>query len=219
MLRSNQSWHIQVEPARLGRAAIGLACFVFCYYGTQAIGPAGNSFSPAFKIDWRLPCIPAFAWVYAMGVVWPIVVIFRVSRDSIDRSLAAFMLLSVFAAVLFLLFPTDGSALRSQCVPQGDLALLTLALVDRPVNMMPSLHAGYSVLAMLCLRGDQPMWRRGAIAMVVLQIFASCLTKQHFIADVAAGAALAVISYHLIFARSWDSVSRATLPAQRYSDR
>jgi hypothetical protein len=199
--------------ARTSRAAIGLSCFVLCYYGTQAIGPAVKVFSPDLPIDWRLPCIPALAWVYAMGVVWPFAVIFRVSLDSIDRSLAAYILLSVFAAVLFLLFPTDGSALRSQCDPQGEWALRTLALLDKPVNMMPSLHVGYAVLAMIFLRDNQPTWRRGALVMAVLQIFASCLTKQHFIADVAAGVALAVISYRLT--RLLDSSPRAILGDSR----
>ena len=192
---------------RAGRAVIGLVCFALCYYGTQAIGPAVKAFSPALPIDWRLPCIPAFAWIYAIGVVWPVVIIFRVSTDSIDRSLAAFVLLSVCAAMLFLLFPTDGSALRSQCGQQSEWALRTLARLDKPVNMMPSLHVGYAVLAAICLRDHQRTWRLGALAMAVLQIVASCLTKQHFIADVAAGAALAVISYGLCTLVAFPSAS------------
>ena len=74
--------------------------------------------------------------------------------------------------------------------------------LDEPVNMMPSLHVGYAVLAVLYLRDQRLKWRLGALAMALLQIIASCLTKQHFIADIAAGAALAVISYRLAYARS-----------------
>ena len=150
-----------------------------------------------------------------MGVVWPVAVIFLVSIDSIDRSLATFVLLSVCAALLFLLFPTDGSTLRSQCALQGEWALRTVARLDKPVNMMPSLHVGYAVLAAIWLRDHQLTWRLGALAMAVLQIVASCLTKQHFIADVAAGAALAVISYRLTSARPLGSAPPAILGDSR----
>ncbi len=182
---------------RVGRAAIGATCFVACYYGVQALGTGATRINPALPIDWRLPCVPAMAWVYAVGVLWPFTLAFLLPRYLIDRGLAAFVLLSAMAGILFLAFPTDGSALRAQCVAATGGVLGLVERLDPPVNLMPSLHVGYAVLTALWLGHAGSRWRWLAGAMAALQMVAVCLTKQHFVADAAAGALLAMIAYRL----------------------
>jgi membrane-associated phospholipid phosphatase len=78
--------------------------------------------------------------------------------------------------------------------PYGDISTAFMALVqqiDRPGNVFPSLHvAQTSTLAFLLYR-DRPRLGVFTIALAALLALSTVTTKQHFIADVISGYALA----------------------------
>ncbi|KSV72236.1 hypothetical protein N183_27085 [Sinorhizobium sp. Sb3] len=185
---------------RAGLATLGLACFALSYYGA-ALGPtAGIDFDPALPADWLLPCVPALVPVYAIGVFWPLTLAWLTPRALLVRVAAGFALVSALSAALFKLLPSDGRALRGQCAPVTDPALALLQQLDPPIHLFPSLHVGYALFTALCIGLALPRWRWPAMAIALLQGFAVCLVKQHFIADVIAGAAIAALAYRFAVA-------------------
>ena len=71
-------------------------------------------------------------------------------------------------------------------------------VLDKPVNCFPSLHVANAVFATVCCIKLSPrvgLW--GIIGSLFIAISTATL-RQHFIADVVAGAAIAITSYFLV---------------------
>ena len=80
--------------------------------------------------------------------------------------------------------------------PYADFSATFMAAVqgiDPPGNVFPSLHVAHTTMLSLILIKDRP--RLGAVALVMATLLAisTLTTKQHFIADVLAGYALAFL--------------------------
>jgi membrane-associated phospholipid phosphatase len=69
--------------------------------------------------------------------------------------------------------------------------------VDRPGNVFPSLHVAHTTMLSLMLIRDRPVLGRVALGMATLLALSTLTTKQHFIADVVAGYALALFGVWL----------------------
>ncbi len=65
--------------------------------------------------------------------------------------------------------------------------------VDPPGNVFPSLHVAHTTMLALLLLRDRPRLGLVALAMATLLALSTLTTKQHFIADVVAGYALAAL--------------------------
>ena len=118
-----------------------------------------------------------------------------------ERTAYAFYTFNLVALAIFWVFPV-----RYERPPVFELDTLWKWGVafnyayDPPYNNFPSLHVANAIFASLvALRVDRPV---GVIALVLaLAISVSTLlVKQHWLADVAAGAALGYVSYQLIVA-------------------
>jgi membrane-associated phospholipid phosphatase len=80
--------------------------------------------------------------------------------------------------------------------PFADLSAAFMAWVqsvDPPGNVFPSLHVAHTTLLSLLLIRDRPVLGRVALLMATLLALSTLTTKQHFIADVVAGYALAFV--------------------------
>jgi membrane-associated phospholipid phosphatase len=98
--------------------------------------------------------------------------------------------------------------------PSPDLSTWLLAQVhkiDPPGNVFPSLHVAHTFLIAFLLELDRPRLGRVVLVMAILLALSTMTTKQHFIADVLAGLAMAFA------ARFWTlrQLERATTFAQR----
>jgi membrane-associated phospholipid phosphatase len=65
--------------------------------------------------------------------------------------------------------------------------------VDMPGNVFPSLHVAHTTMLSLVLIRDRPVLGRVALIMATLLALSTMTTKQHFVADVLAGYALALL--------------------------
>jgi membrane-associated phospholipid phosphatase len=164
-----------------------------------AITPGGTPHLPALGLDRALPVRPAWMLVYAslfLCVLLPLLVV----RDQLlfRRTLKAFLTVWIIAFVGFLAYPTV--APRPTQVPGDGFLPWFLRLfytLDTPLNCFPSLHVAQSfVAALACFRVHRGV---GYAALVWASLIgvSTLYTKQHYVVDVIAGTAMAIVAYAL----------------------
>ena len=131
------------------------------------------------------------------------------------RALAFFgadFLVKAVCLAFFLALPTQMSRPQPDGTGFWDAALRFLYLIDEPNNLFPSIHCAVSWLSWAGLRDRQelPAWYRSLSLLLALAVvFATLTTKQHVLADAAAGIALAEAAWQLALALSRRKASRA----------
>jgi len=91
--------------------------------------------------------------------------------------------------------------------PYPDISAAFLAAVqgiDPPGNVFPSLHVAHTTMLALILIKDRPRLGRVALAMATALALSTLTTKQHFIADVLSGYALAFFGRWLALRKAGD---------------
>ena len=149
------------------------------------------------RFDDAIPFWPWTAWCYLPFYAGTFLIAiggFR-HRRLFDRTAKAVVLVMVLGAMghLFvgaeyprpILFP-----------PYPDLSYAFMAWVqhvDPPGNVFPSLHVAHTTMLSLLLLRDRPRLGRLALLMATMLALSTLTTKQHFIADVLGGYALAAL--------------------------
>jgi membrane-associated phospholipid phosphatase len=138
----------------------------------------------------RLPFLPIFEYLYVLTYFIPALLIFTI-RDyaSLRRLLRAAALTLLVAYVTYLAFPVYFQRPPLE-VSSLHTWLLSIEYLDKPYNHFPSLHVALTWLAVFASQVSS----RSRIGLVVLAAGISVSTlfvKQHYIADVLAGFALA----------------------------
>jgi membrane-associated phospholipid phosphatase len=181
-----------------------LVLLVPCYI-LIAQDVAGRSVHvPALPLDLVIPLVPGWALVYGplylFLILLPVLVIRQ--QEHVRRTVYAYLLVWLTAYVCFYLYPTI--APRPAEIEGKGFAVWGLRFLygaDPSYNCFPSLHVAHSfVSALTCYR----LQRRLGTAMVacaMLVAVSTLFTKQHYVADVLAGALLAVLAYALFLAR------------------
>jgi len=157
--------------------------------------PRENVYLLSTALDDRTPFIPAFVVPY---VIWypfifaVLIGLLRKDRNAYYRSLLALCLGLVSCYIVYLLFQTT--------VPRPDMSLYTglfadmlnvVYATDMPYNCFPSIHVMTSYLTILAGRsfGPRGRWTIGIVGTAI--ILSTLFIKQHVIADVIAGIAVA----------------------------
>lgn len=182
------------------------ACYILqtlLYYGTKLLAEGKYHYSPALPLDYELPLIPVFVIAYVLSYpYWGLSYLYiaRTGRDMTKRLIAADVTMKLICAAFFIWYPT--TIVRPEIAGEGlcQFFLRLVYAVDSPVNLFPSLHVAMSWLCWrpLGLVGDAPRWLKvSSFVFVVLVMFSTVFTKQHFIIDVPAGAVLGELSYQV----------------------
>lgn len=153
--------------------------------------------APAVTLDRLLPLMPTWALVYgalyAFLIVLPVLVVQQ--REMIRRTVWTYVTVWSVAYICFLLYPTV--APRPDAVTGDGFAVWGLQFLydsDPPYNCFPSIHVAHSfVSALVCYRVHRTL---GVVALsfAALVAISTLFTKQHYVADVVAGMALAVVA-------------------------
>jgi len=160
------------------------------------VGLAGRPLDVA--LDHATPYVPE--WVFIYGLLYtvaalPLVVPFE--RLAFRRVAAAYLSIEALSFVVFVLFPVH-MTLRPDVTADGGFAGWTMAMlyqVDRPSNCFPSLHVSTTILAALCaLKVDRVLGWGGLVLAAAISA-STMFVKQHYLADVLSGAALAVAAW------------------------
>jgi membrane-associated phospholipid phosphatase len=163
------------------------------------------TYTPDIALDLAVPLQPAWMFVYGslyvFAMLLPLLVVRQ--RELFRRAMQAYLTVMMVSYVGFLLFPT--TAPRPDQVPGDGFSAWSLRLayaLDPPHGCFPSLHVAYSfVSAMTCFRVHRGVGA-GAALWAALIAVSTLYTKQHYAADVVAGALAACIAY-VLFLRTY----------------
>lgn len=195
------------------RACLGLKLILMVVLEVAAYAPylylQNHHFFPVVELPRTFAdaAIPFSAWtvcIYlSLYLLTPIGPFLMNKPAQIYRYAAGIMLISLFANLIFVFWPT--------VAPQRPDALgtnmlyRTLVAHDNRYHAFPSLHAAFAVYSAACgglvLRelGSRPIWRRALWLWACLILYATLSTKQHFLVDIAAGSALGLGIYCVVF--------------------
>jgi len=173
------------------------------YYGGRALAAGLEHHSMAVPLDSSIPFLPWTVLIYwGCYVFWVINYYLGVRCDSGSgcRFLAAHYIGELICFCIFLLYPT--TMVRADN-PGSSLAGYIVSLTyqyDEANNLFPSIHCFASWLCWIAVRGKKqiPVWYRTLSLVFAVMVCISTLTvKQHVLADIPAGIAVAELSYWL----------------------
>lgn len=175
---------------------------------------------PFTAIDRAIPFVPASVWIYLSDYALVFFAFLACQRPGARGRFAGALFLVVATSVLLhwafpVRFPRE-----SFPVPEGGLsagALSMLRMLDAPTSCLPSLHVAASYIAALAVRAERRplghlywVWAT-AVAVSTLTL------KQHYLADVMAGWALATGVFLLFYRSATGAMSRRAASAPRFS--
>ena len=150
-------------------------------------------------VDDLIPLAPGWVWVYCL-LYFPVILYLNFvlkSPGHFTQVASSYVLLLAFQAACFLAFPVRTPPSWRVAPERPTLSERFLALVHRfdgPSNSFPSMHTSVAMLTALHLYDSHGLVTLAFPAVIGL----SCLfTKQHYVVDVAAGAALGWFAHDL----------------------
>ncbi len=198
------TWHevsqALVRPYPVTAPMVLLVSLVPVYLVIAAYARGSVPHVPALALDRLLPVVPAWALVYGALYAFLILVpVFVVQQpEMIRRTLWAYITVWAVSYVVFWAYPTIAE--RPARVAGDGFAAWGLRFLydaDPPYNCFPSIHVAHSCVSALAVARVHRGLGIVAVSSAVLVAVATLLTKQHYIVDVIAGAALATASVAL----------------------
>lgn len=142
--------------------------------------------------DALIPLVPEFIWVYFSFFAFILLPIWLVDADGIERLGKRQIIATLICGLVFALFPANLAFDRSLPDAEPYRSIFSLMfLIDKPHNLLPSLHIVYTVATALAICGTQwALGRRLLCVITVLWSVAICastmLVHQHHVLDVVA---------------------------------
>ncbi len=175
----------------------------YTYLGQHAFFPLWHP--PLTWLDQAIPYRPEiWCWVYLSQFLLTSVLPWLLDDiATIRRYVIGVGLMSVVSFALFAIVPVASP--RPAGAADGMMGLIVA--LDGPFNAFPSLHASFLVyLGLLARRLWLPLVRRETIALGlawgVAILYATVATRQHYVVDLAAGAALGAVADRIVWRRA-----------------
>lgn len=196
------------------------------YFTVQHITSHEYDFSIA-AIDYVIPIVPEFVWVYhtlVPGILLAHVIFIR-RKDIFYPAIISFVIATLVLKMCFLMFPS--------AYPRGDIeptsiseqVLLWTYSVDDANNTFPSTHIAFAWLALLNVwRSEASRDRRVIVGYGIwatLISIATLVLKQHNVLDVVSGigvALLAAWAAKKIYLRIHEKMSAAAVALEQYEN-
>jgi len=190
--RSGAAFQLYKWGAAVALAVIGL--IIYEVLGRTDLGRSTTMLMT--PLDRVIPLQPWTAWFYEpfYAAIFLIGVLSFRSRFLYNRTLVC-VAANIVLAALGHAFVRAEYPRPLLPVPAPDLSTAFLAFVyriDPPGNVFPSLHVAHTFTIALLLLMDRPRLGRLLLGMSIVLAASTLTTKQHFIADVAIGLAMAL---------------------------
>lgn len=183
-----------------------ISCFVLnsaIYTGTQLLMKNAKHYDLSTKFDKSLPFVKEWIYIYLICFAfWAVnyIMISRTEREHWYKFATGDYLSRLICGVFFILLPTTN--VRPEITRNGLSSILMrfVYTADPASNLFPSIHCLVSWMCFIGIRKQKhiPVWYKVFSAVFAVLVFASTqFTKQHYIIDVFAGAAIAELSYFI----------------------
>ena len=157
-----------------------------------------------FAWELQIPFVPGFIYVYLSIVLVLVLPLFSLEKRQLDALARSFLAATVVAGLVYLVLPAQLAVTRPETVPGHQFAFGLLYRLALPHNLFPSLHITYATLVLgVIAQAEQSRLVRLLLMLWLLLLYASVLlVRQHQVADIPAGMALAALSYGFVYRRS-----------------
>lgn len=145
-----------------------------------------------FTSELAIPFVPQFIWVYLSMYALFVLPLFFIPAErmpSLGKQLIAGSLLS---AAFFLLLPAELGFVREVPARAPYAAMYARVFsIDRPYNLVPSLHVIFSTaIALACADFARPLVRAAILGWLTVIVASTVLVHQHHLLDLAAALAI-----------------------------
>lgn len=197
------------RPYPVTMPMVALVMLVPVYLVIADYAKAGSTHAPAIALDNWIPVRAGWALIYGSLYAFLIVIPVLLVRQPqhIRRTVYAYLMVWIVSYIVFLMYPTEAS--RPAAVAGDGFATWSLRFLydaDPPYNCFPSIHVAHSFVSALTVQRVHKRLGAGAVVCAVLVALSTLYTKQHYIVDVIAGIALALIAY-AIFIKKYPAES------------
>lgn len=181
-----------------GRALLVVALLVSIASYELVNRPTGQLHVLRTPLDAALPFVPLFAIPYLLYLPYLALTLLLVGATNWRRFTVlalAFIIASLSADVVYLLFQTY---VQRPPVVGDDLGARLVRFIyahDQPYNDFPSLHTAGATLCAIAYARWRPTYGLAALPLTLAIIAATVLIRQHYLADVAGGLALAALAW------------------------
>jgi membrane-associated phospholipid phosphatase len=153
-------------------------------------------------LDDAIPFVPAAMWGYALAYVVPVALLWvAVDEAGMKRMTRAALLAYMMAAPFFALMPVRDADPPVDGVTLSERALIWNRAADVTKNAFPSMHVGLAVLLALIGFRRSRGWGIALLSGAAIISVSTLLVKQHFVADIPAGALVAWLAFRLTHPR------------------
>ena len=174
-----------------------LLLLVLAYFPLN--GPREHIHSLEMTVDNRIPPLPVFVFPYLSIYLLAAISLWRFLKAETKVFSILALAIGLDLVISYLVFLFYQTRVERPVIAGSDISSSILRAVyssDKPFNAFPSLHTSLSTLLVL-LWGRVGSRIQPIIALWAVFIIASTLlTKQHYIADVFGGIAVALVSYY-----------------------
>ena len=155
---------------------------------------------PAIWLDQAMPLWPEWIAIYGSlylcAFILPLVVVR--GRELFRQTMKAYLFVMLASYAGFWFYPTVAPRVDQAAVDGfAEWALQMFYDIDQPYGCFPSLHVAYSFVGALACYRMHPRVGLAASVWSILIGLSTVYTKQHFVVDAIAGAALGVAAYWL----------------------
>jgi membrane-associated phospholipid phosphatase len=197
-----------ILPIFLNRKNKALCCVLACILGATLyllsnhilLFPARTL--PMNWFDQNIPFIPETVWIYNSDM-FLFICAYIVSKDmaNLTKYLYSFLCILIFSVGIFVIWPTvypRGLYPLSPTLDPWTAHMFTqLREVDSPANCFPSLHVSVSYISAFIFIDEQREKFPYFLLWATLVALSTLTTKQHYLADVLSGTALAMAAYFI----------------------
>jgi len=175
-----------------------------CYFPINRLLAGQEANHPITWVDTALPLIPSWMFVYfAVFFTGFVPVLVVRSRGLFRRVALAYLIVQLCAFSVFLLYPVS-MQLRAESTEVVDFVTWGLQLGyfwDTAASCLPSIHVTLASLSALCCWQSSRVWGATGFVLALGVALSAMLVKQHYLADLIAGFALASLVGGLVVTR------------------
>lgn len=180
---------------------LSLTCNTVVYYGSRLLAADREHYSLSGHLDGWIPFLPWTIIIYwGCYVFWIVNYIIgcRQEREKAFRFMSADLIAKLVCMLCFLVLPTTNIRPVIEGNSLWDELMRILYRIDAADNLFPSIHCLTSAFCFIAVRNNSKIatWYKAVSFLIVVSICISTLTtRQHVLADVAAGVALSELSW------------------------